>query len=83
MLILQENLEFLMARENLPLKKGNFGPMGQNDGNFLFVLINARANGDYFRVKTSHISLGHPVVHANMYCLSVIVIAYVHIGLDK
>ena len=57
--------------------------MGQKDGNFLFVLINARANGDYFRVKTSHNSLGHPVVHANMYCLSVIVIAYVHIGLDK
>ena len=36
MLILHENLEFLMAREKFPLKKGNFWPMGQKDGNFLF-----------------------------------------------
>ena len=36
MLILHENSEFLMAREKFPLKKGNFWPMGQKDGNFLF-----------------------------------------------
>ena len=36
MLILHENLEFLMAREKFPLKKGNFWPMGQKDGDFLF-----------------------------------------------
>ena len=36
MLILHENLEFLMPVENFPLKKGNFWPMGQKDGNFLF-----------------------------------------------
>ena len=35
-LILHENLEFLMAREKFPLKKGNFWPMGQKDGDFLF-----------------------------------------------
>ena len=36
MLISHDNLEFSMARENFPLKKGNFGPIGQKDGNFLF-----------------------------------------------
>ena len=36
MLILHENLEFFMDRNNFPLKKGNFRPMGQKDGNFLF-----------------------------------------------
>ena len=25
-----------MAKENFPLKKGNFRPMGQKDGDFLF-----------------------------------------------
>ena len=25
-----------MAKDNFPLKKGNFWPMGQKDGNFLF-----------------------------------------------
>ena len=54
MLILHENLEFLMPGENFPLKKVNFWPMGQKDGDFLF-LINARANGNIFRVKKSHI----------------------------
>ena len=34
--ILHENLEFLMVREKFPLKKGNFWPMGQKDGYFLF-----------------------------------------------
>ena len=48
MLIIHENLEFSMAWENLPLKKGIFWPMGQKDG--IFVLINSRANGK-FRVK--------------------------------
>ena len=36
MLILHENLEFLMPGENFPLKKVNFWPMGQKDGDFLF-----------------------------------------------
>ena len=36
MLILHENLEFLMTRENFPLKKCKFWPMGQKDGDFLF-----------------------------------------------
>ena len=54
MLIIHENLEFSMAWENLPLKKGIFWPMGQKDG--IFVLINSRANGK-FRVKKSVISL--------------------------
>ena len=35
-LILHENLEFLMPGENLPLKKVNFWPRDQKDGNFLF-----------------------------------------------
>ena len=36
MLILHENLEFLMPGENFPLKKVNFWQMGQKDGDFLF-----------------------------------------------
>ena len=36
MLILHENLEFLLPKENFPLKKVNFLPMGQKDGDFLF-----------------------------------------------
>ena len=32
MLILHENLELLMAKENFPLKKGNFWAIGQKDG---------------------------------------------------
>ena len=36
MLILHESLEFSMARENFPSKKGHFLPMGQKDGDFLF-----------------------------------------------
>ena len=36
MLILHENFEFSMARNNFPMKKGIFWPMGQKDGNFLF-----------------------------------------------
>ena len=46
MLILHENLEFSIARENFPLKKGIFLPISQKDGN-------ARANGNIFRVKKS------------------------------
>ena len=38
MLILHENLEFLMPGENFPMKKVNFWRF--------FVLINARANGN-------------------------------------
>ena len=44
-------LEFLMVRE----KKGSFWPMRQK-GNFL-LLFNAKANGNIFRVKKSHIFL--------------------------
>ena len=33
MLILHEKIELLMAKENFPLKKGNFEPIGQKDGN--------------------------------------------------
>ena len=44
MLILHEKIELLMAKENFPLKKGNFEPIGQKDG-----------NGNIFRVKKSHI----------------------------
>ena len=29
-------LEFWMAGDNFPLKKGNFFPMGQKDGDFFF-----------------------------------------------
>ena len=56
MLILHANLEFIMAREKFPLKKGNFFPNGLRRWWF-FVLIIARANGNNFRVKQSNISL--------------------------
>ena len=64
MLIWHENLEFLMARENFSLKKGNFYQWVKWMA--IFVLINARANGNIFRVKKLHISLRsvyfrHPV----------------------
>ena len=36
MLILHDNWEFLMARENFPLKKGNFLPFGQKMVIFYF-----------------------------------------------
>lgn len=36
MLILHEDLEFLIDREKFQLKKGIFLPMGQKDGNFWF-----------------------------------------------
>ena len=36
MLILHENLELLMPRENFPLKKWGFSEIGQKDGDFLF-----------------------------------------------
>ena len=55
MLIVHENLKFLIARENFPLKKGNFWSWVKK--NIDFFLINARANGNFFRVKKSHISL--------------------------
>ena len=36
MLILLENFEFSMARDNFPLKRGIFWPMDQKYGDFLF-----------------------------------------------
>ena len=56
MFILHENFEFSMARDNFPLKKGNFIPIGQKMVNFL--LINGRANAMVtflLSVKKSHI----------------------------
>ena len=53
MLISHENLEFSMARDNFPLKKGIFYQWVKRW--HLFVLINARTNGHIFRVKISQI----------------------------
>ena len=68
MLILHENLEFLMAKETFPLKRAIFDQWVKKMAIFCFE--NARANGNIFRVKKSHISLrsvflGHPVLPLN------------------
>ena len=55
MLILHENLEFLMPGDNFPLKKGNFLPMGQTDSDFWFWSM-PEPMVEILGLKKSHVS---------------------------
>ena len=57
MLILYDKLEFLITRENFPLKKGNFWPIGKKDGDFLFLstLLKMRFILTLYQIRKEHL----------------------------